>query len=434
MRLNISNKVEYKLIFLLALNYATIIVFPAFGPILGLYSDLETGLLLSTLFLFVFSAGIFLLPKFKTELNGKLWKVICLASIFMVLFFPAFGIMLKGMTMILAGLFTARALLIWSAEYLSNQLDLSYGKFFTSILFLSYATLYFFNVLSPDLPGSIAIFFPVAGFSLLLVLHVPNPKATRENMLPDTKVPSKYLFPIFVIYISAGITYAGIYPSIARFELYDRFYNVLPFLASLPFAYWTHKKRGVKALLWSGISLLGLSFLFHIYELRVWNYLIIQTLLQSGWAFMNTFVWIFASDIARINRNPYYFSSTIATFLMGTSIGSAFYILLCKVFPYPHISFLGLLPILGVLVFTQMIPDNLKDDIAVLESSQLEVLTQREKEIFLMLLDNMKNKDIAKSLNISPNTLKKHCGSIYRKLYVENKTGLIKVYGNMKNA
>ncbi|HKL10221.1 MAG TPA: helix-turn-helix transcriptional regulator [Clostridia bacterium] len=149
---------------------------------------------------------------------------------------------------------------------------------------------------------------------------------------------------------------------------------------------------------------------------------------------MNSFVWLFASDIARMNRNPFYFSSIIATFLLGASVGSAIYITLSGILPSINITFIGLLPILGVLVFTQTIPVNLKNDMENFESQSLNILTRREKEIFLMLLENMKNKDIAQSLNISPNTLKKHCGNIYRKLDVENKTELIKVYGYMKNA
>jgi DNA-binding CsgD family transcriptional regulator len=247
-------------------------------------------------------------------------------------------------------------------------------------------------------------------------------------------LPARYLFPIFIIYISAGITYAGIYPRISRFVFCERFYNVLPFLAALPFVNLVHKRRGLKALLWVGISLLGFSFLFQVFELCLWNYLVIQTLLQAGWAFMNSFVWIFASDLSRINHKPFYFSSILAAFLLGTSIGSAIYILIGNIFSTPHIAFIGLIPLLGVLVFTQMIPNDLKRDIETFESSQIDSLTQREKEIFLLLLENMKNKDIAEKLRISPNTLKKHCGSIYKKLDMENKTELIKVYGNLKKA
>ena len=429
-----SNKVEYRLMLPIVVIYGSIIIFPAYGPILSLYSSEASSLLLSTLFLFSFSAGIFLLPKFTKTLGGKLWMSVSLLAIILLLLFPALEISMQCFAMMLTGLFSARVVLLWSIDYISENLTVSYGKFFTSILFMSYAILYVFNAISPALHRSFAIFFPVLGFSALFAAFGSNPKPVSVNINLSNVPPVKYLFPVFLIYISAGITYSGIYPQIAQFAFYERYYNVLPFLAALPFAFWVHKKRNVKALLWTGISLLGFSFLFHIYELKTWNYLVIQTLLQAGWAFMNSFVWLFASNIARINRNPFYFSSMIATFLLGTSVGSAAFLAFSRIFPSIHMTFIGLIPLLGVLVFAQMIPSNLKNDMESFESQHIDVLTRREKEIFLMLLDNMKNKDIAEALNISPNTLKKHCGSIYRKLDVENKTELIKIYGYMKTA
>ena len=431
---NMSNKVEYKLSLSIVLIYSSIIIFPAYGPILSLYVDQSSALLLSTLFLFSFSAGVFLLPKFTKALGGKLWRVISISAVILLLLFPSLEFFMQGFVMVLIGLFSSRVVLLWSINYLCENSSVSYGKFFTTILFQSYTLLYVFNAISPILNRAISIFFPVTGFSLLFVVFGSTSKPVAKNMDLAHVPPLKYLFPIFLIYISAGITYSGIYPEIAKFAFYDRYYNVLPFLASLPIVFFVHKKRNVKTLLWIGISLLGFSFLFNIYELQLWNYLIVQTLLQAGWAFMNSFVWLFASDIARMNRNPFYFSSIIATFLLGASVGSAIYITLSGILPSIHITFIGLLPLLGVLVFTQMIPANLKNDIKNFESQSLNILTMREKEIFLMLLENMKNKDIAQSLNISPNTLKKHCGNIYRKLDVENKTELIKVYGYMKNA
>ncbi|PLX35066.1 MAG: hypothetical protein C0604_00555 [Clostridiales bacterium] len=434
MRLDLSNKAEYRLMLPIVLVYGSIIIFPAYGPILSLYSSETSALLLSTLFLFSFSAGIFLLPKFTKTLGGKLWRFISLSAIIMVLLFPALEISMQCFAMMLTGLFSARIVVLWSMDYLSENLTVSYGKFFTSILFLSYAILYVFNAISPSLHRSVAIFFPVFGFSVLFAVFGSNSKPVSGDMNLSNIPPVKYLFPVFIIYISAGITYSGIYPQIAQFAFFERYYNVLPFLAALPFAFWVHKKRNVKALLWTGISLLGFSFLFHIYELKAWNYIFIQTLLQAGWAFMNSFVWLFASNIARMNRNPFYFSSIIATFLLGTSVGSATFLALSRIFQSIHMTFISLLPLLCLLVFAQMIPNNLKNDMENFESQHIDVLTRREKEIFLMLLDNMKNRDIAEALSISPNTLKKHCGSIYRKLDVENKTELIRIYGYMKTA
>lgn len=55
------------------------------------------------------------------------------------------------------------------------------------------------------------------------------------------------------------------------------------------------------------------------------------------------------------------------------------------------------------------------------------LLTEREKEVAELLLSNMKNRNIAKKLYISENTLKKHAKSIYHKLGVKNKRELKKL-------
>src|SRR6056297_1724236 len=116
MQLNMSNKVEYRLMLPIVVIYGSIIIFPAYGPILSLYSSEASALLLSTLFLFSFSAGIFLLPKFTQTLGGKLWRFISLSAIIMLLLFPALEISMQGFAMVLTGLFSARVILLWSID------------------------------------------------------------------------------------------------------------------------------------------------------------------------------------------------------------------------------------------------------------------------------------------------------------------------------
>lgn len=434
MKFRAFEKSDYHPIAVMALTYGSVIIFPAYGPIMGRYATESESLFLSTFFLLSIAAGLLWLPRLGWNQHSRLTDLADLFSLVLLVLFPATTLPVRLLTVLLVGAASARIVFIWSVAYLARDIQQPYPRFFVSILFLAYAGLYVFNVLGPDLHQGTAIFAPATGFILAMVLsrNLAGKKPAYMDGRPN--MPFRYLLPIFLIYISAGITYSGIYPLIARFSVWDRFYNVLPFLAALPAVYWVHRLFGLKALLLSGISLLGFSFLFHTFELTLPTYLAIQTLLQSGWAFMNAFVWIFASNLSRINRNPYHFSSVIAAFLLGTFTGSALFLLLSTFTESPNLTFAGLVPLLGVLVFVQFIPSDLKADMAAYESSDLEVLTRREKEIFLLLLENRKGKEITEMLNISPNTLKKHCGSIYRKLDVENKTDLIRVFGHMKRA
>jgi len=50
-----------------------------------------------------------------------------------------------------------------------------------------------------------------------------------------------------------------------------------------------------------------------------------------------------------------------------------------------------------------------------------EVLTQREKEILLLAIKGLRNKEMADRLFISPGTVKKHLDNIFKKLNVCNK-------------
>ena len=54
-----------------------------------------------------------------------------------------------------------------------------------------------------------------------------------------------------------------------------------------------------------------------------------------------------------------------------------------------------------------------------------DLLTEREKEMLTLLSQGLFYKEISERLNISLDTVKKHCNNIYRKLQVNSKTEAI---------
>ena len=54
----------------------------------------------------------------------------------------------------------------------------------------------------------------------------------------------------------------------------------------------------------------------------------------------------------------------------------------------------------------------------------LEELSNREKEVVLLLVDGLIYKDIAEKLNLAPRTVRAHASSIYKKLNVKDRLGL----------
>jgi DNA-binding NarL/FixJ family response regulator len=57
-----------------------------------------------------------------------------------------------------------------------------------------------------------------------------------------------------------------------------------------------------------------------------------------------------------------------------------------------------------------------------IDTDRLADFSQREQEILLFLAQGYNNKEIAKSLEISPNTVKTHLSNLFDKLQVGNRT------------
>jgi len=53
-------------------------------------------------------------------------------------------------------------------------------------------------------------------------------------------------------------------------------------------------------------------------------------------------------------------------------------------------------------------------------------LTEREREVMLLVADGLSNKDVGRQLNLSEGTVKVHLHSIYQKVSVNNRTALAK--------
>ena len=53
------------------------------------------------------------------------------------------------------------------------------------------------------------------------------------------------------------------------------------------------------------------------------------------------------------------------------------------------------------------------------------ILTKREKEVFLLLIDNNGTKDIAKKLKISEKTVRNHISNVMQKLDVKGRAQAI---------
>lgn len=60
-----------------------------------------------------------------------------------------------------------------------------------------------------------------------------------------------------------------------------------------------------------------------------------------------------------------------------------------------------------------------------IKAERLEALSDKENELLYLLSKGLLYKEIGEKMNIAMNTVKKHCGNIYRKLQVNNRTEAI---------
>jgi two-component system nitrate/nitrite response regulator NarL len=60
-------------------------------------------------------------------------------------------------------------------------------------------------------------------------------------------------------------------------------------------------------------------------------------------------------------------------------------------------------------------------------------LTQREREVMLLVADGLSNKEVGRRLNVSEGTVKAHLHSIYEKVAVHNRTALAKFAGEYRD-
>ena len=75
----------------------------------------------------------------------------------------------------------------------------------------------------------------------------------------------------------------------------------------------------------------------------------------------------------------------------------------------------------GQMVFPRL-------DVRHLYRDPFDQLTAREMQLLAALADGASNGQIARSLGISPNTVKFHLKNLYEKLHVQNRTGAVALY------
>ncbi len=434
-----SNKIKdycnhnYKLIFSHIFNYGFILVFPAFGPILNKLVGVEQGILLGSVFLFFLIISIFTSLK-KFETNPIVVKGLVSVNIVVVILFPFTNGIMQYILLALLGYTTGRYTVFFCYSFMNHAHPEDYSKILAIILTLSYAILYISNVFVPTMSVlSVVIWCIAILIGAMVFAPIPDFNVTSIAMFKKHSLPFKNLLVIFLIFITAGTTYAGIYPRLKQYAVLERFYNIIPFLFAAAAAAFIADKFGRKILVYFGVSAIGLAFIFSFLPPGAIAYLLVQTCLQIGWAFLDAYAWFAGTDYAARHNQPIIIAFFVGAFLSGTYFGTILNIIFNNIIT-DYSGFIGNLltffPLFIVFLFVPSIEETLvlkdgdENKTELFLNELFSDLTPREREVADLLLLDITNEEISNQLFISPNTLKKHARSIYKKAGVQNKREL----------
>ena len=442
-------KKYWNLILVLGFAYAAIITFPAFGPVLHRVVPVETALLMSIWTMLFLTIGFALPHKLVHKIEFHKYYITGLGGITALLtgLFPLLPQILKGLALALLGFIAGRIVVLCADIFLLRVPKKLKGQVLSGMFVLSYGTLYICNVIVPSLPIMMASSIPAMLLAASIIIYTrfkPSQPANLTEKPPGSDFPWGLFLLILGIYITAGVTYAGVYPFLNKHYTLERYYNVLPFVISVVFAGYIADTKGRKYSLYLGLAFLGLSFTFFSFPAGNLTYFLIQSTMQPAWAFLDLFVWVLAADIASQNNQPAHYHIGLSFVMAGVMIGSllSFAVRNSGLFDPVTFTFLAHIPLFIALAFIWRIPETLhneeKNPPSLLLSQAIDPetvtgilteefqLTARETELALLILAGHTYSNIADSLIISVNTVKFHSRNIFNKLSVTSKQELRK--------
>lgn len=430
------------IILTLGFAYGATIIFTFFGPVLLITAGDYAPTL--SIIAVVFHVLSFFLKPFKIELKPKFFSAFLIILLPLILLFHIEPYYLQMITVMLYAYVIGRIGCFWT--FTANLVIPSYirGKVISESLFISFLILFLINMSFPLLTKGISLILPATMSSLSVFFYLKIVQKYKENVVRHKEeskdnVHSYFMFLFLtVVYIAGGFSYAGIYPAFKPYMHIDRYYNVFFYIIAIITAGIVLDKYGRKIAFTFGVGLLGISFTFFIMPSSVITYLITQTFLQSGWAFVNAFGWSFSWDMAERSKKNILFPRGISSMLLGTSLG-AFLAHMIENLGFKNSSIYGVvtfIPLFVAIILLVLFPETLKlhkkKEIKLEELQQIEelkVLTPREFEVCFYMINGFGNKKISRILYISENTVKTHINRIYSKLYVSSRSEL-KAYIN----
>ncbi len=397
-------------------------------------------------------AGVFL-KREKRWKDLMLWNLLLIITTVTVLgFSSAESVWLVGMAVL--GAASSLFVLGWSYPYSSGIPAAGRMKLMAWTIIGANIIYIIFHLLTEILPA--ALLFPLALLPLLTalwpVIHFPreieqdiSEPRRRQHPFPSAFMLIFSLF-IFGLYLNSGIMYRLVLPTFTVLEFSPPLYRYIPYVLVLLLMVRFGEKLRRYFPIYMGVSMLGLAFVSFIMlgSSPAGSFFLTQALFEAAFAFLDLFAWTLLGDIAYIYGTPFrIFGYALAAMTGSIFLGGVFserlqvmqdnYYLVAAMFAVASIFLTALvIPWLNERInqdfFAQVAretPQRSALDRVLSRMPEGKVFTPRELEIAALLLKGLTNREIARQLFISENTLKSHLKNIYQKVGVTQKRELL---------
>jgi DNA-binding CsgD family transcriptional regulator len=237
---------------------------------------------------------------------------------------------------------------------------------------------------------------------------------------------------LFLININDGLSSKLIEPLFMEIEEHTIFYKRIPYIMAIIVLVVFSDKLSHLSSFYIAIFLLGMSNVaLMVLGINELGFYVNETMLQWGLGIGDLFIWTVVGHVGHLYGRPYRITSfALVSLLTSVFLGRILGIIFSS---SPDGGLYTIAVSFSTVFVTILITPKLFDTIdrqvvKIKEENKFEkkvnTLTERELEIYNLLIKGKKNHEIAEDLYITDNTLKTHLRNIYKKLNVAGKKEL----------
>ncbi|MGF7184913.1 DNA-binding CsgD family transcriptional regulator/MFS family permease [Desulfitispora alkaliphila] len=459
----INRKYDRYVVLTLGIYFGWLLTFPFYGPVLHQSIEFYQTNDYPLASIFTFSHAITLILGGLILNNVSRWRQIMLTGLIaslvtsIVLIFAPPTIWALGMAIL--GASASLYLLGWSCIYSFGIPSMGHLKKVALMIIIANIIYIAFNSLAPFMHPSLLIALALIPLVAVLIFQLLNPITLKSENISLSKGEPAHLpislvifFCVFVLglYLNGGLMYTIMLPLLT--EGLPSYVKFVPYIGVLLIMYYFGERLQHFFSVYIGLSLMGLAFVaFALFDKTLLGLMVTSSLIEASFAFIDLFVWTSLGTLVLIYGAPYrFFGLVIGSMALSIIIGDLAssrillveenYRLFTAIFAAAAIFFTFLIaPWLNERMnrdFSQQFTDQKEDEddnnaddnnpLNTLLTQLLpeQQLTPREVEVVSLILQGMKNKEIAAELFISENTLKTHLKNIYNKFGITQKIDL----------